>query len=96
MTRPCDAIGCGKLVPTGRFMCIDHWRMVPTVTQRSINYLYRSLRNDRYALMHDTSYVEACAVAIEYIAAAQGLPGDNSYRRVLEILKRKNHAGDKA
>lgn len=89
MSRPCDAIGCGCFVPIGRFMCITHWRMVPLATQRTINSRYRALRNDRYALMHDKLYVEACAVAVEHIAAAQGQPSDNSYRRVLAILQRK-------
>ncbi|MGA0569609.1 hypothetical protein ACO2Q9_02690 [Variovorax sp. VNK109] len=91
MSRPCDAVECKAVVDTGRFMCSRHWRLVPQATQRTINARYRASPT-RFALMHDVRYVEACAQAIEGIATAEGKPGENSYRNLVNVLRAKQEA----
>lgn len=88
MSRACDAINCERVVQTGRFMCIHHWRLVPVAEQRQINARYRAA-SSRYALMHDVFYVQACATAIEHVAALEGHPTANSYRNLLGLLQRQ-------
>lgn len=89
MSRACDAIGCSRQTATGRFMCSSDWRRVPIDLQRTINRQFR-LAKTRHALMHDPIYVEACAKAVEHLALADGQPAENSYRRLLAILQRRD------
>lgn len=92
MSRSCDAIGCNTPTASGRFMCLHHWRMVPTVTQRTINARYRA-HKVAHTLLRDARYVQACAVAIESVAATEGkAAGGNSYRRLLNLLTSKEAA----
>lgn len=86
MSRKCDAAGCCVQVSTQRFLCTDHWHMVPAATQRAIYKGYRAHKVAR-TLLCDLSYVGACATALEGIAAAEGrtVP-TNSYRRLHNLL----------
>lgn len=93
MSRACDAIGCNCQTATGRFMCPRHWRCVPLELQRIINRQFR-LAKTRHALMHDPIYVEACAKAVEQLAEADGKPTENSYRRLLTVLQRRDAEPD--
>lgn len=88
MSRACDAINCGRVVQTGRFMCIHHWRLVPVAQQRQINTRFRAASSG-YALMRDIAYVQACATAIEHVAALEGNPPANSYRNLVGVLQRQ-------
>ena len=87
--RKCDAIGCAAMIRVGRFMCIDHWRMVPLQHQRAINARFRANTNAR-DLLCDKVYLEACASAIE---ALHRSPADgvhpNPYRRILNTMAAK-------
>ena len=78
MSRRCDAIGCSASVQSGRFMCINHWRMVPVEFQRSINARYRACRKD-FAFFSDLVYLQACVNALDYIANAEGKQGVTTY-----------------
>lgn len=91
MTRPCDAIGCDTQVPTRRFMCSRHWRLVPTAIQRQINAGYRRAGNARQ-LLQDKRYVGACAASIEHLAGLENQPADNTYRRLLQIRAAQEQA----
>jgi hypothetical protein len=82
MSRDCDAIGCTTPTASGRFMCLKHWRLVPTEQQRTINARYRALRKD-LAFLSDVPYLDACVNAIDGIAKAEGKEGHNPYRRHL-------------
>lgn len=88
--RKCDAVGCTAMIRVGRFMCIDHWRMVPLQQQRTINARFRANANAR-DLLADKAYLEACATAIE---ALHRSPADgthpNPYRRILNTMAAKN------
>lgn len=86
MVRTCDAAGCSLKVATGRFMCYQHWRLVPRPLQRTINARYAAHKVAR-TLLRDAVYVDACAKAIEAVAAAEGqTPAYNTYRRLHSLL----------
>jgi len=85
MKRLCDAIACEVEVPTGRFMCPRHWRLVPNPIQRQVYAGYRRAGNARQ-LLQDHRYVGACAAAIEHIAGLEQQPIDNPYRRLQQVL----------
>lgn len=36
LTKRCVAVGCQRLIPNGRVMCIEHWRMVPRDLARQV------------------------------------------------------------
>jgi hypothetical protein len=86
MTRTCDAAGCCVQIGSGRFLCTKHWRMLPAATQRAIYKGYRAHKVAR-TLLRDQRYVDACASALEGIAAAEcrTVP-TNSYRRLHNLL----------
>jgi hypothetical protein len=86
MTRVCDATGCTTQVPTGRFMCPRHWRMVPLVVQREVNAGYNRAANAPQ-LLRDARYLLACATAIEHVAELEDRPLTlNPYRQRLQAL----------
>jgi len=92
MSRQCDAFDCPADISTGRFLCLKHWRMVPTDTQRTINARYRAGRKD-FAFLSDAVYLQACVDAINCIAAAEHgadhYAGEGSYHRLLRVALRK-------
>lgn len=88
-TRTCDAFKCKAEVASGRFLCINHWRMVPTDTQRTINTRFRVCRKD-FAFLSDIAYLQACVDAIDGIAERERqdvVP--TTYHRLLAAEKRK-------
>jgi hypothetical protein len=87
MNRACDAIGCNTPTASGRFMCRNHWRMVPLALQRVINQSYREHKG--LALVSDVAYVSACVDAIDGIAKTEGEEGVNPYRRLLVLAQRR-------
>ncbi len=89
MTRACDAIGCNTPTASGRFMCLQHWRLVPIELQRTINDRYRTLRRD-FAFLGDVAYLNACVNAIDRIAKAEGQDGVNPYRRHLLLAQKRS------
>jgi hypothetical protein len=89
MSRHCDAIECGGIIQPGRFLCINHWRMVGQSTQRTINARYRICRAD-FGFLSDIAYLQACIDAIEAIAASEGRAMEpTTYHRLLAAAKRK-------
>lgn len=89
MTRVCDAFQCKASVPGGRFLCSRHWRLVPVVTQTTINTRHRAGRKD-FAFLSDPAYLQACIDAINAVAQAEGntQPGigeSSSYGRLLRV-----------
>jgi len=99
MSRPCDAIGCGAYVATGRFMCIKHWRMVPLDLQRTINTRYRACRKD-FGFLSDLRYLRAAVDAVEAIARAEGFVADgahpsNPYVRHLVLAQKRAHTASR-
>lgn len=91
-TRNCDAFGCTATVPSGRFLCIRHWRMVSVETQRTINARYSACRKD-FGFLSDVAYLQACVDAIRGIARAEGNGIDHylheisGYERLLRVVK---------
>ncbi|MES1977542.1 MAG: hypothetical protein V4451_05865 [Pseudomonadota bacterium] len=86
--RECEAIGCELAIAPGRFMCLAHWRAVPMQIRETVNTRYRLLRKD-FAFLSDLEYLNACVVAIDGIAKAEGKDGVNPYRRHLLIAERR-------
>lgn len=41
----CAADGCAAQIEKQKLMCLEHWKLVPELTQRRINTGYRALRN---------------------------------------------------
>lgn len=77
---------------SGRFLCINHWRMVPLDTQRTINNRYRACRAD-FKFLSDIAYLQACVDAIDGIAQREGLDVvPTTYHRMLASEKRKAEA----
>lgn len=66
----CAATGCARLVPVHLLMCVDHWRMVPAVQQRSV---FRTLADMRGApsVVSVKAYRSAVAAAVSAVAAKQ-------------------------
>ena len=93
-SRACDAIGCGSLTASGRFMCPRHWRLVPSELQRTINERYRALRRD-CAFLRDVAYLGACVEAIDRIARTEGKQGHNAYRRLLVLAHKRTHTASR-
>lgn len=97
MTRVCDAFQCKAAVPGGRFLCSRHWRMVPVVTQTTINTRYRAGRKD-FAFLSDPAYLQACIDAINAVASTEGhaqagIGEASSYGRLLRVANaRKERA----
>lgn len=89
MSRRCDAIGCEAAVGSGKFLCINHWRMVPIELQRTINDRFRTHRRN-FAFLRDPAYLSAAVTAIDRIAAREGKQGMNPYRRHLVLSQRPN------
>lgn len=92
MTRFCDAFRCESTVQSGRFLCPNHWRMVPVATQRSINARYRACKVNS-GFLSDLVYLQACVDAIDGIAqtefGAGHQAGQGSYHRLLAMTKRR-------
>jgi len=89
VSRTCDAHKCGATVASGRFLCLNHWRMVPTDTQSTINKRFRAGRTN-FAFLSDIAYLQACVDAIDRIAAAEGHGQvQTTYHRLLASEKRK-------
>ena len=89
MSRNCDAYHCRAEVASGRFLCIQHWCMVPIDTQRVINTRFRVCRKD-FAFLSDIAYLQACVDAIDGIAAREGHSAvATTYHRLLASEKRK-------
>jgi len=94
VSRKCDAFKCAAPVASGRFLCFNHWRMVPLATQRTINARFRACRAD-FAFLSDIAYLQACVDAIDGIAASEGqdvVP--TTYHRFLAAEKRKQGVAD--
>ena len=92
MSRFCDAFKCGVSVPSGRFLCPTHWRMVSLPTQRTINARYRVCRAN-FGFLSDLAYLQAVVDAIDGIAkvehGAGHQAGQGSYHRLLRVAQRK-------
>ncbi len=89
MSRACDALKCRADVPSSRFLCSRHWRMVPLTTQQTINTRYRASRAG-FGFLSDIQYLQACVDAIEAIARAEGQDiTPTTYHRFLAAEKRK-------
>jgi len=94
MSRNCDAFNCPATVSPGRFLCLKHWRMVPTEVQREINGHYRAGRKD-LAFLSDPVYLQACTDAIRVIARVEGNGIDmhvgkvSAYERLLRVAQKK-------
>jgi hypothetical protein len=95
MSRACDAIGCKTSTAAGRFMCLAHWRKVPTELQRVINGRYRLLRKD-FAFLSDVAYLQACVDSIDVIALIEGQQGRNAYQGLLNVARKKQSAGERS
>ena len=95
MKRQCDAFNCSREVARGRFLCLNHWRMVPLATQRTINARYRACRAD-FGFLSDLAYLQACVDAIDGLARSEygagHQAGQDAYHRLLAIAKRKASA----
>ncbi|RSZ35112.1 MULTISPECIES: hypothetical protein [unclassified Variovorax] len=92
MNRFCDAFKCGATVQSGRFLCPNHWRMVPVATQQTINARYRAGRAN-FGFLSDLVYLQACVDAIDGIARSEfgagHQAGPGSYHRLLRVAQRK-------
>lgn len=92
MKRQCDAFNCRREVASGRFLCPDHWRMVPVATQRVINNRFRTCKAS-FGFLSDLAYLQSCVDAIDGIARSEfgagHQAGQGSYHRLLTIAKKK-------
>lgn len=83
----CHANGCSILTEPKLFMCLKHWKMVPALMQKNIWDEYKgTTREERF---EKNSYLEACAIAVEYVANLEGKSIENGYRRLIEINNKR-------
>jgi hypothetical protein len=62
-------------------MCAKHWRMVPAAMQRKVYSTFKLRGSPGGDPLSWANYYDACADAVEHVAALEGKPTANSYRR---------------
>ena len=77
----CHANGCKTETPQRLFMCHRHWAMLPREMRKAVWTAYKA-NPDSYLRGRSRDYMEACADAVEHVAAIEGFPTGNSYRRI--------------
>lgn len=90
MTKACEATGCKTATAPGKFMCLKHWHMVPTFKQKTITERFRAGKKNM-AFLRDLEYLEACASAIDTVAAEEGwqYTGESTYSRLARLVRAK-------
>jgi len=86
LTHHCNANGCTWATERRMFMCLAHWRRLPSALQGAVLSAYRA-QPTASARARDLTYMAACAAAVEHIARLEGKPEANSYRRVVKLLQ---------
>lgn len=62
-TRTCPAAGCRRSIPSGKFVCPTHWRLLTPVQQRAIN--------EAWAAYNAAKDVSAVGIALNNLRAVQ-------------------------
>jgi hypothetical protein len=89
----CHANDCPVATSPKLLMCARHWRLVPKTMQGQV---WATLKTRSAAPGANpeswAAYYEACAHAVEYVAALEGKPTKNSYRRM--VPRFREHAAN--
>lgn len=82
----CNANHCPARISTSKLMCPAHWALVPQPIQQAIWRAYRAAgtRGQRLA---SVAYLEACAAAVEHVAALEGRLTRNAYRNLANHVR---------
>lgn len=94
MNHHCHANGCTWATERRLFMCLPHWRKVPSHLQAAVWAAYRAQPNATQRA-RSIDYMQACAEAVEHVARLEGKPEANTYRRVVAHLQSLAVAGEK-
>lgn len=86
MSTICQANGCTWATDRFKLMCPNHWRLLPSAMQGAINTAYRA-HPSRAERLKSVPYLEACAQAVEFLAAKEGKLTRNSFRNLAEHIK---------
>jgi hypothetical protein len=84
----CNAIHCAEPAAPGSGMCNAHWQMVPRVTQARIQLAAQSFQAFG-PVAAGAEFLMAWADAIEHVAAQEGAPSRNAFRRLASALLRQ-------
>jgi hypothetical protein len=77
----CHANDCPTPTSPALLMCPNHWRMVPPAMQRKVWSALKLRGTPGGNPLSWANYYEACADAVEHVAALEEKPAANSYRR---------------
>ena len=77
----CHANDCPTITSPALLMCPKHWRMVPAAMQRKVYSTFKLRGSPGGDPASWANYYAACADAVEHVAALEGKPAGNSYRR---------------
>lgn len=83
--KKCGAVGCGWLADAGLFMCLTHWRRVPSKMQNDFWSAYKAAPNSGRKMI-TVDCLGAAADAVEYLAEKDGKSIENTYRKKAAIL----------
>jgi hypothetical protein len=90
MKRSCSANCCSTSVSASKGMCALHWLMVPLPIQKRIYAAYRA-NPTREQRLNSIEFLEAWAAAVESVAGREGMAPGNSYRRLADHVKERQH-----
>jgi hypothetical protein len=80
----CRANGCSRPIDPQKLMCGKHWYMVPQEIRVEV---YRHYRPGQGVEDASPAWWLAAAQAVEAVAAAEGRPIDNVFRRLLNSMR---------
>lgn len=86
MSTICQANGCTWATDRFKLMCPNHWRMLSSDMQGAINTAYRA-HPTRAERLKSAKYLEACATAVEFIAAKEDKHTRNSFRNLADHIR---------
>ncbi len=76
----CHANDCLTPTSPALLMCPKHWRMVPAAMQRKVWSTFKLRGSPGGEPLSWANYYDACADAVEHVAALEGKSVGNSYR----------------